>query len=225
MPRSLSSLAAAASAGRRLRRSGSNVRQMRTSAVAFRAGRPNRWSWAGAKPAKWWGRGGATSLSTRSVVACRSRHSIERASREVISWLTIARRSACVTVAVRIGRRPRRWRIGPASSSSSRKRSRNGAVVVVGAEDEAQLLDAGVGLGVQDERSVGELARSGALAACEQAGEDAVAEPPRGIRRAPAGQRERVGPAGPDRPLDGHASTLRSSTAGPARAGGRRALS
>ena len=99
------------------------------------------------------------------------------------------------------------------------------AVVVVGAEDEAQLLDAGVGLGVQDERSVGELARSGALAAGEQAGQDAVAEPSRGIRRAPAGQRERVGPAGPDRPLDGHASTLRSSTAGPVRAGGPRAPS
>ena len=61
------------------------------------------------------------------------------------------------------------------------------AVVVVGAEDEAQLLDAGVGLGVQDERSVGELACSGALAAGEQAGQDAVAEPTRGIRCAPAG--------------------------------------
>ena len=53
------------------------------------------------------------------------------------------------------------------------------AVVVVGAEDEAQLLDAGFGLGVQDERSVGELAGSSALAAGQQAGEDAVAEPPR----------------------------------------------
>ena len=61
------------------------------------------------------------------------------------------------------------------------------AVVVVGAENEAQLVDAGFGLGVQDESSVGELPRSGALAAREEAGEDAVAEPPRGIRRAPAG--------------------------------------
>ena len=61
------------------------------------------------------------------------------------------------------------------------------AVVVVGAENEAQLVDAGFGLGVQDEGSVGELSRSGALASGQQAGQDAVAEPPRGIRRAPAG--------------------------------------
>ena len=58
-----------------------------------------------------------------------------------------------------------------------------GAVVVVGAENEAQLVEAGFGLRVQDEGSVGELSRSGALASSQQAGQDAVAEPPRGIRR------------------------------------------
>jgi hypothetical protein len=40
---------------------------------------------------------------------------------------------------------------------------------------------------VQDERSIGELPRAGMLASGQQAGEDTVAEPPRGIRRAPAG--------------------------------------
>ena len=60
------------------------------------------------------------------------------------------------------------------------------AVVVVRAENEAQLVDACVGLGMQDEGPVGELSCSGALASGQQAGEDAVAEPPRGIRRAPA---------------------------------------
>ena len=75
-------------------------------------------------------------------------------------------------------------------------------MVVVDAENEAQLVEAGFGLGVQDERSVGELSGSGALAAGQQAGEDAVAEPSRRIRRAPAGQRERVGPARPDRSLE-----------------------
>jgi hypothetical protein len=49
------------------------------------------------------------------------------------------------------------------------------------------LVDACFGLGVQDEGSVGQLSRSGALASGQEAGEDAVAEPPRGIRRAPAG--------------------------------------
>jgi hypothetical protein len=38
-------------------------------------------------------------------------------------------------------------------------------VVVVRAEDEAQLFEAGFALGVQDEGSIGELAGSGALAA------------------------------------------------------------
>ena len=94
-----------------------------------------------------------------------SRHSIERASRDVMSWLTIARMSACVTVAVRIGRRPFRWRIGPASSSSSRKRSRNGGVVVVGAEHEAKLFEPGFGLGAEDEPAVGKLAGRGSLSA------------------------------------------------------------
>jgi hypothetical protein len=42
-------------------------------------------------------------------------------------------------------------------------------VVVVGAENEAQLLDAGFGLGVEDEGSIGELAGSGALPSREQA--------------------------------------------------------
>ena len=78
-----------------------------------------------------------------------SRHSIERASREVISWLTIARMSACVTVAVRIGRRPFRWRIGPASSSSFAEALEEGRVIVVGTEHEAELVDAVLGLRAQ----------------------------------------------------------------------------
>jgi len=60
-------------------------------------------------------------------------------------------------------------------------------VVVVGAENEAQLIDARFGLGVQHEGSIGELAGSGALASSQQAGENAVPEPSRRIRRAPAG--------------------------------------
>ena len=92
-------------------------------------------------------------------------------------------------------------------------------VVVVHAEDEAQLVDAGFALGVQDEGSVGSLVGSGALAPGEQAGEDTVAEAAGRVRCAPAGKRERVGPAWPDRALDGHASTLRPSAAGPGRAG------
>ena len=56
-----------------------------------------------------------------------------------------------MTVAVRIGRRPRRWPDRPREQLVVAEALEERRVVVVRAEDEAQLLDAGLALGVQDE--------------------------------------------------------------------------
>ena len=225
MPRSLSSLLAAASAGRRLSRSGSNVRQMRTSAVAFLAGTAEALQLSGGEA------GEVVGQRRRDEPVDALRRRVQQAP---LDRASLARRDQLADdraqERMRDGRRADRAQAAEMADRAGEQLVvaepfEKGAVIVVRAENEAQLVDAGFGLGVQDEGSVGELSRSGALAAGQEAGEDAVAEPPRGIRRAPAGQRERVGPAGPDRPLDGHASTLRSSTAGPAPADGRRAPS
>src|SRR4029450_10696652 len=59
--------------------------------------------------------------------------------------------------AAQVADRPREQPVGAEALEERR-------VVGLHAEDEAQLLDAGVALGVQDERSIGELTGCGALA-------------------------------------------------------------
>ena len=95
-------------------------------------------------------------------------------------------------------------------------------VVVVRAEHEAKLCEPGFGLGAEDEPAVRKLACRGSLAVGQHTGEDTVAEPPRRVRCAPSGERERVRAAWPDRRLERHAATLRGATAGPAPAAGAR---
>ena len=88
-------------------------------------------------------------------------------------------------------------------------------VVVLHAEHEAEPLDSSFGLGAENERAVGQLACRCRFAAAQHASEDAVPKAPCRVRRAPCGERERVGAARPDRRLDGHAATLRPSPVGP----------
>ena len=107
-------------------RSSSSVRQSRISAPARRAPRPSlrelgrrvaRRSLAHV--------GGACSPPSSGVVARTIVRSIWRARLAWISWPATARRSACATVPVRIGRSPRSCRTLSPRSGSSAKRRRN----------------------------------------------------------------------------------------------------
>ena len=116
-----------------------------------------------------------------------SRASSSRAALAWISWPQTAFSSECVTVAVRSGRSPRRLRTARPISGSSAKRRRNGVVVVVGREHEAEPVERLLGLGGLDRdgegpvRALAHARERRAAGGLERHGEDAVAEVPRRV--------------------------------------------
>ena len=101
------------------------ARESRTSADPRRVPSPSRSSWAGEKRAKSAAVGGALSPPSFGVAARITARSISRARLERISWPATARSSACATVAVRRGRRPRKRRVASPIIGSSANRRRN----------------------------------------------------------------------------------------------------
>ena len=128
--------------GRRFSASRSAPRQRRTSAAPRRVPSPSRRSSAGEKRPRSAEVGAACRPPSSRVAARITARSICRASRAVISCPATARSSACATVAVRIGRRPRRCWIGRAEQRVGGEPPQELRVVVVDAEHEAHLLEA-----------------------------------------------------------------------------------
>ena len=148
--------------------------------------------------------------SSSGVQARTTSRSIWRARLAWISWPATARRSACATVAVRIGRRPRRRRIDSPSSGSPAKRARNSewsssrpsmkrTCSTPASLSAATRIDA-----------VGRLARPARARAVrdrDRRAQQPVAHLARRVARMAAGEAERVGPAGESRAWTGSCRT------------------
>ena len=125
--------------------------------------------------------------------------SIWRARFAWISWPATARRSDCATVAVRIGRSPRSLGIVSRSSGSLREAPQELGVVVVEAECEANVVDAGLALRVDDHGAVRPLRRGDELDALLDADGGAVGpvgDDPAGVACKSSRDAQRIRPTG-----------------------------
>ena len=164
-PRSRSSRAATASVGWLLQRSRGRACGRAGSARApRRAPSPSRASSAGEKRAELGaGRRGVQAAELRRRGADDRCARSARARLAWISWPATARSSACATVPVRIGRRPRTLPQRLAEQRVVGEAAQELGVVVVEPEHEADVLDARLAVGRDDDRAVGALRRLHAL--------------------------------------------------------------
>ena len=102
------------------------------------------------------------------VLGVAARMIVRSICRARLAWISCpatARRSACATVPVLIGLRPRTRRSVSPSSGSAGEAAQELGVVGIEAEGETNVVDAGVALGRDDDRPVGPLRRLHALEA------------------------------------------------------------
>ena len=139
---------------------------------------------------------------------------MRRASRAEMSWPHRARSSACVTVAVRSGRSPRRRDVGAPDERIGAEPPQELGVVVAAGEHEAKRVEGGFGRRTVETnlqlpaRGLPHAREGGLAAGFEGAREQAVAEVPRAVGGAPRRLGEGVRAPGPERRLDRHRRSL-----------------